>query len=146
MGLLATMFKQKNAWSCGPAVMRLVLHWYFSRPKTVRELVRELKISPAGTSDSQMVSALRRHRIPFKIKKRAVLGDVKKYLPTHLVVIAYWIPAHKEAHYSIIRRLDKERIYLHDTWFGSRHSYSLPYFTRQCWREREYRWLLLISK
>lgn len=146
MGLMATMFKQKDAWTCGPAVLRLILNWYFARPKSVYGIVRELKISRRGTEDRQLIAMLKRSGIKYRVKRNAALADIRRFLPNYLVVLAYWIPTHREGHYSIVKHVNHTRIYFHDTWFGSRHSYSLPYFTRRCWHEKEYRWLLLIPK
>lgn len=146
MTLLHTTFKQKNDWTCGPAVLRLILHWYFGRPKSVYDIVRELKITRRGTEDRQLVQLLARNGIKYRTKNEATVADIKRSLPRYLVVVAYWIPRYKEGHYSIVKKVDSKRIYFHDTWFGSRHSYSLSYFSRQCWSDKEYRRLLLVPK
>lgn len=146
MSLLTRMFKQKNGWTCGPAVARLILHWYFSRPQTVQKIVRELKIDRQGTSDAQLFRLLRKNGIRFRAKRNATLTDIKKYLPHYLVVLAYWIPSSKEGHYSIVKHIDRSRVYFHDTWFGSQHSYSLSYFLRRSWHNKKDRWLLLVPK
>jgi predicted double-glycine peptidase len=146
MNLLNTTFKQKNDWTCGPAVLRLILHWYFGRPQSVDDIVRELKITRRGTEDRQLIRMLAKNGVKYRTKENARLTDIRRSLAKNLVVIAYWIPRYKEGHYSIVKKVDSRRIYFHDTWFGSRHSYALSYFTRQCWRDKEYRRLFLIPK
>lgn len=146
MQLLRHMYKQINDWTCGPAVARIILHFHFSRRASVSTLIRQLKTTRRGTDNRQLVSILKKHGIRYRVHKEATLSDIKKFLPRYLVVLSYWIPAYKESHFSIVRRLDAKRIYFHDTWFGARHSYSRDYFTKRCWKEKEYRWLLLIPK
>lgn len=146
MQLLRHMYKQINSWTCGPAVARIVLHYYFGRRKSVGDIVRELKITRRGTNDRQLMRVLKKHGIKYRTKTHATVADIKRHLPRYLIVLAYWIPSHKEGHYSIVRRVDAKRIYFHDTWFGARHSYTINYFTHHCWRDDEYRWLLLIPR
>jgi len=145
MELLTYAYKQKNGWTCGPAVARAVLHYYGIK-KTVPELVKSLGTTRAGTSNSKFVNYLRRHRLKFFIKEKSSIKDVRKYIKNYWLVVGYWIPNHKEGHYSIVKKIDSKRIYFHDTWFGATHSYSIPYFVKNWWDGEAIRWLLAIKK
>src|SRR3989344_4380173 len=123
MRLLPFFYKQPNYWTCGPAVARLILHSY-GKKKTVNEIAKEAKTTKSGTSNSGMKRVLKKHGIKFKEKQNACLSDLKGKVKTHWLLVAYWIPIHKEAHYSIVKKIDSKRIYFHDTWYGARHSYS----------------------
>ena len=138
-------FKQKNNWTCGPAVARMVLH-YFGKRKHLPELVKELRATRNGTSNAPLLRLLKKHGLKFRVKRRADAPDLKKRLRKHLVVVAYWIPYHRESHYSIVKKMDAKRIYLHDPWFGSNHSYTLNYFLKNWWDEEATRWLLAVKK
>ena len=145
MRLLPFFYKQPNYWTCGPAVARLILHSY-GKKKTVNEIAKEAKTTKSGTSNSGMKRVLKKHGIKFKEKQNACLSDLKGKVKTHWLLVAYWIPIHKEAHYSIVKKIDSKRIYFHDTWYGARHSYSHRYFLKNWWDGEAKRWLLKVKK
>ncbi len=145
MRLLGYTYKQKNDWTCGPAVARVVLD-HFGKRLPISKLVRELKASPKGTWNKDIAKLFKKHDLDFKTKERATLYDIKRYLKNHIVLVAFWIPFHKESHYSIVTKIDNKRIYFHDTWFGSKHSYTHEHFLKNWWDEEAIRWLMAIEK
>ncbi|OGN29964.1 MAG: hypothetical protein A3A33_01425 [Candidatus Yanofskybacteria bacterium RIFCSPLOWO2_01_FULL_49_25] len=145
MTLLTTDFKQKNGWTCGPAIARIVFDHYGYETE-ISEMVRKLNTTRAGTSNQDLLRLLRRYDIPFRVMQQARLADLRRLVRTHLVIVAYWIPRHREAHYSIVKKTDWHRIYFHDTWFGSTHSYSLPYFEKNWLDGADAHWLLAVRK
>ena len=145
MNLLRYTYKQPNEWTCGPAVARIILHSFRER-KGFREMIRELGTTRQGTANRDLVKLFRKYSLTFSEKNNASLRDVKAKLKTHLVVIAYWIPFYREAHYSIIKGVDSKRVYFHDTWFGSKHSYSTKYFIKNWWDDEETRWFMAVKK
>ncbi len=145
MRLLNYNFKQPSDWTCGPAVARIILNYYGTN-KSIRQLVRELRATRHGTSNGSIRNLLRRHDIKFYEHQNTSLKKMKKCLQKNIVLVAYWIPRHKESHYSIVKKITREQINFHDTWFGSSHSYSLPYFEKN-WRDDEAnRWMLTVKK
>ncbi|MDP3731162.1 MAG: cysteine peptidase family C39 domain-containing protein [bacterium] len=145
MRLLPFFYKQPNYWTCGPAVARLILH-SFGKKKPLHEIIKDAKTTKAGTSNSGLKRVLKKHGVKFQEKRNADLADIKSKIKTHWLLVAYWIPIHKEAHYSIIKKIDSKRIYFHDTWFGSKHSYSQKYFLKNWWDGEAKKWLLTIRK
>ncbi len=145
MNLLRYTYKQPNGWTCGPAVARVILH-SFGEHKGLREMIRELGTTRQGTANRDLARLFHKYALTFKEKNNASLRDVKAKLKTHWIVIAYWIPLHREAHYSIIKRVDSRRVYFHDTWFGSKHSYSTKYFIKNWWDEEGTRWFMAVKK
>ncbi|MBI2669564.1 MAG: hypothetical protein HYX20_00205 [Candidatus Yanofskybacteria bacterium] len=144
--LLRYDYKQKNDWTCGPAVARILLHYYDTK-MDIRKIVKELRATPRrGTGNVNLLRLLGKNGIKFRVKEHAAAKDLKKYLKNHWVVVAYWIPTHKESHYSIIKKITSKRIYFHDTWFGTNHSYALKYFVKNWWDEEAVRWLLAVKK
>lgn len=145
MTLLTTSFKQKNDWTCGPAVARIVLD-YYGLEQELSDLVRRLNTTRAGTSNRDLRRLLRWYDISYREFQDSTLTKLKKYVRSHLVIVAYWIPRHSVAHYSIVTRISKGRIYFHDTWYGSTHSYTLKYFEKNWWDPEATRWLMAIKK
>lgn len=146
MRLLSYDYKQKNDWTCGPAVARILLH-YYDTVMDIEEIIKELRTTPCrGTGNINLLRLLRKNGVVFRVKENAAAKDIKKYLKNHCVVVAYWIPSHKESHYSIVKKITAKRIYFHDTWFGTNHSYSLDYFLKNWCDEEAARWLLAVRK
>ncbi|HAU08022.1 MAG: hypothetical protein A2568_01745 [Candidatus Yanofskybacteria bacterium RIFOXYD1_FULL_44_17] len=145
MVFLRPAYKQPNAWTCGPAVARIILH-SFGRKKTLREISKELSTTRAGTANKDLKRVFKKHGLSFTEKEGATTKDLKAKLKTHWIIIAYWIPKHKEAHYSIVRRVTSKRVYFHDTWFGSNHSYSVKHFMKYWWDDEATRWFLAVKK
>ena len=143
--LLRYDYKQKNDWTCGPAVARVLLHYYDTR-MDIQDVVKELKTTRNGTNNASLMRLLRRRGLKFRAKQRVRLADIKTCLKNHWVVVAYWIPSQKESHYSIVKKITAKRIYFHDTWFGSSHSYDLNYFLKNWWDQEATRWLLAVRK
>lgn len=138
-------YKQPNDWTCGPAVARIILH-LLGKPKDFPGIVRELGTTRQGTANRDLARLFRRHGLSFVQKENASLVDVRKRLKTHWVVAAYWIPFHREAHYSIITKITAKRVYFHDTWFGSNHSYSTEHFVKNWWDDEGTRWFMAVRK
>lgn len=145
MTLMTYAYKQPNGWTCGPAVARLILR-SFGRQKTIQEVMRELGSTKAGTANKDLRRLFRKYNLKFTEKESASLGDLKIKLKTHWVIIAYWIQKNKEAHYSIVRKIDSRRVYFHDTWFGINHSYSIRHFLKYWWDDEATRWFLALKK
>ena len=138
-------YKQPNYWTCGPAVARLILH-SFGQKKTFPEIIRETKTTKAGTSNRDLKRDLKKHGVGFKEKQNASLSEIKSKIKTHWLVVAYWIPIHREAHYSLIKKIDAKRVYFHDTWFGANHSYTHRHFLKNWWDGEAKKWLLTVKK
>jgi len=135
-------YKQPNDWTCGPAVARIILH-LLGKPKTLRDIIRELGTTRQGTANRDLARLFRKHRLSFTEKNQASLSDIKTKLKRHWIVTAYWIPSHREAHYSIITKVTAARVHFHDTWFGSNHSYSRPHFIKNWCDDR---WFMSVKK
>ncbi len=146
MSLLRYDYKQKNDWTCGPAVARILLH-YYDAIMDIDEIVKKLRTTPRrGTGNINLLRLLRKNGVKFKVKENATAKDLKKNIKNYWLVVAYWIPLHKESHYSIVKKVTAKRIYFHDTWFGTNHSYSMDYFLKNWWDEEATRWLLAVRK
>lgn len=145
MELLSYAFKQQNAWTCGPAIARIILSCYGHQP-TIPELTKKLRTTRSGTSHNSILKLFKKRDLRFSVKENSSLGDIKKHIKTHHLIVAYYIPRNREYHYSIVKKINSKRIYFHDTWFGSSHSYSLAHFEKN-WKDDEaIRWMIAIKK
>lgn len=145
MQLLNYAYKQKNNWTCGPAVARVILD-YFGIETTVSQLVKKLRINRSGTAHRHILRLFREHGLRFITKENTSFSDLKKYTKNHWVVVAYRIPSHRDYHYSIVKNINSKKIIFHDTWFGSNHSYTLKNFHKN-WRDDESsQWMLAVKK
>lgn len=138
------MFKQKNEWSCGPAVARIILH-SVGRQLELRQIIRELRTTRQGTSNANLIRLIRKNSIRYTEKRNATIGDIRRYMKNRVVIVAYWIPRSKVYHYSIVKKVNCKRIFFHDTWYGSRHSYSTNYFLKNWWDGEQFRWMLAVK-
>ena len=144
MRLLTYMFKQKNAWTCGPAVARIILK-HKGQEAEIRHIIKELGTTREGTANANLRRLIRRRGIEYIEKVNSSIFDLKRHSKNKIVIVAYWIPRSKVSHYSIVKRINSKRIYFHDTWYGSTHSYSIEYFMKN-WHDGEaFRWMLAIK-
>lgn len=142
-------YKQITAWHCGPAIARVLLYCH-NTEMDIKDVVKELKTTRGGTSDSNLLRLLRRKGIKFRVKKHASLKALARLLKNNWVVVAYYIPRRakrkEELHYSIVTRVTKKRIYFHDTWYGANHSYSIAYFLKNWHNKSAEGWMLSVKK
>lgn len=139
-------YRQKDSWTCGPAVMKVVLA-HFGINKEIEELIGELKTTKKqGTEHKNIEKLLKKYKLKFIQKKNATFEELKSALKDAPVIVDYWVPYHKESHYSLVIKINSQRIYFHDTYFGPNHSYMINYFLKN-WEDQEAKgWLLAIKK
>lgn len=139
-------YEQKDKWSCGAACLKVALD-HFGIKKEIDELIKELKTTKSsGTEHSNIIRLLKKSKLKFEVKKNGTLEDLKRSLKDSLIVVDYWLPYHKESHYSIVKRIGADRIHFHDTYFGPNHSYKIDYFLKN-WKDQEGTgWFLSIKR
>ncbi len=145
MELLSYDFKQKNDWTCGPAVARILLD-YHGTQMTIQDIVKQLGTTRQGTTNKEFLRILKKNDIPYTARENASLDTLFRLVKQHWVAVAYWIPFHQVSHYSIVKKMTRDRIYFHDTWYGGTHSYSLDHFQKNWWDEEATGWLCAVRK
>ncbi|MDP3953996.1 MAG: cysteine peptidase family C39 domain-containing protein [bacterium] len=144
MRLLRYGFMQPNDWTCVPAATRIILH-NFGLNQSVSAIAKEMGTVRGGTTESALIRFMKKKGLKFTIKRKAGLKDIGVRLKNgKMILVSYWIPFYKEYHIAIVKKVTAKRIYFHDTWFGSSHSYSLEYFKLQ-WKKDD-NWMLTIKK
>lgn len=138
-------YRQKNKWTCGPAIVKVILD-YFGIKRSLEELIKELGTTKEGTDNKELLRVLAKYKLNYKVKQNSTLVDIKKYIPNYLVIVGYFIPYYQESHYAIVKKITRDRIYLHDTWFGPNHKLTIKHFLKNWWDEDNRKWLLAIKK
>lgn len=132
-------FRQERVWTCGPAVMRMVLASFGVR-RTEEQLVRTLRASRIrGTSTKDLVRAAEHFGFNFFVGRNGHFHDLHEFLEKeYRIIVGYYHEEEEVDHYAVIHRLSEKKIYLYDPWAGSERSYSLRTFKRLWWRPSRY--------
>ena len=139
-------FIQPNQWTCGPACAKVVLN-FFGIQVTLNSLISQLRITPEkGTDHHDFIRVFRENGLHVQEFENASLEQLASVLKHDVAIVGYWIPYYKEGHYAIVKQIDSNRVYLHDTWFGPNHSYKRSYFLRNWFDEDSKRWMISVRK
>ncbi len=139
-------FKQSSDWTCGPACMRMVLH-SFGIKKSDTQLIKLMHSNKLrGTLNREFPALCEKLRLSYVVRRNGSVGEIKEFLPWCKIIVCYWLPDEKTGHYAVVRKINKNRIYLIDPWFGPNHSLPLSYFNRNWRGKEEKRWFIAIKK
>ncbi len=143
--------EQETEYTCGPACMRMILS-SLNLNKSEKQLVKELRTNKvSGTKHKNLFRFAKKKKWSYVIGNNAYLDELKNLMKKdYFIIVDYYIPSQKTNHYSIIKKITKERIYLIDPYFGVGTSYSLSYFDK-IWNhiskyEKERSWFIAIKK
>ena len=137
---------QSNTWTCGPASAKVVLN-FFDKQVTLKTLISQLRTTREnGTDHHNFVRIFREYGLNVQQFENASLEQLASVLKHGITIVDYWIPYYNESHYAIVKQIDTNRIYLHDTWFGPSHSYDHSYFLRNWFDEDSKRWMISVRK
>lgn len=95
-----------------------------------------MKADPrAGVARKYFTKLAKKYKLIYKTGENANLILLRQLIKAKFIIIVeYYIYRHKEAHYSIVKKISRGSIYFLDPWFGPRHKYRLAYFNR-VWRD-----------
>ncbi|MFA6909441.1 MAG: cysteine peptidase family C39 domain-containing protein [Patescibacteria group bacterium] len=147
--IIIPYYKQKNAYFCGPAVMQMILAYYGIRT-TQTALARRMRTNTRrGTTYRMMIATARRYGLRLTTNRRGTLRQLKRESSLYPTCVEYAERDNNEAHYAIIKVVQKDRIILYDPYFGK--DYILPrseFLAR--WRDAwgtqgiRFRWMMSI--
>ncbi|MBI4276487.1 C39 family peptidase [Candidatus Uhrbacteria bacterium] len=129
-------FIQQRDTTCGPASLKIILHYYGIRvPESV--LTRQCRTrSDYGTPHSSMIRVMRRYGFRVIVKKNTCgLGDIRSYVARGYPVIVNWYSNRyppSGGHYSIVIGVEGRMIVLLDPSDGKRVRIPWHEF-RQLW-------------
>lgn len=114
---------------CGPAALKMVLAYYGVR-KSERELARlSGAVRTRGAEAPGLARAARRLGFKARIKDRATLGDIKKFVDKGIPVIVDWFSG-DDGHYSVVVGIRESTIYLQDPELGKVRKMDAKTFLR----------------
>jgi len=140
--------KQEQNWSCGPAVVRMVLSSFGIR-KSEEELIEILgSNNKIGTANKNMVEFFKGNGFSLIEKENSKIADLKRFYDDGFrIIVNYYCHYEKEGHFAVVKLIDNKRIYLYDPALGEKHSYSLKYFNK-IWYGKggERKWFLAVGE
>jgi predicted double-glycine peptidase len=110
--------KQLNSWSCGPASLRTIFHFYGVNVSE-QELIDDGDIGEEGTGFQTMRMLARKHNFSFYSAHKGTLNDIKKWLSLNTpILICYQhhelTPNGNNGHYSVVYGIDNYFVHIAD--------------------------------
>ena len=144
-------FKQETDWTCGPAVMRMILA-SFGIQKTEEELAEQLETNTEkGTLYGNLLKLAERYGFRHMSDINGNLNDLKNLIKEGFkVIVCYYCPEEDTDHYAIVKDIDSDFVYLLDPWYGPDYSFSLKEFINMWKNDPKYSeikgWFVALKK
>lgn len=125
-------FKQKYYWTCGPAVMKMVLA-HCKIKKSEESLARLMKTNKKhGTDHRQFPLVAEKYRLEYLIgRKNSTIKELKEVIKNgYKIIICYYLKKRGDGHYAVIKSIENGKINLIDPSYGPRHKFSVKYFKK----------------
>ena len=147
-------YKQEKPYTCGSAAMRMVLA-AIGIKKSENCLSRLLNATPEeGCASFEPFSKVaRKFKLDYVEKKKGTIKELKELMVQNYSIIVCYMDLknrkEEEAHYSVVKKIDKKNIYLYDPYYGPKIKFGLAHF-RKIWSDRmhhsERGWFIAIKK
>jgi predicted double-glycine peptidase len=149
-------YKQEKNYTCGAASMRMILE-YFGTIKSEKEVAKLVGSSPNhGTWFKDFSKVAKKLKLDYVEKENGKISELKQLIKDgYKIIVCYLDLKDKEHdcvvdHYTVIKKIDENNIYLYDPWYGAKNKYTINYF-RRIWKSRERpdkkdRWFIAIKK
>jgi len=148
-------YKQQTEYTCGPASVKMVLSYFGINVSELKILKIMNTKQKSGTKNLEFPKIFEKYKLNYVVMRNAKLDDLKTYLlRKYMVIVSYvyydedW---HTEiGHYSVLRKIDSNYVYLYDPYFGLAHKIQLREFFK-VWRnssfgDNEKRWFIAVKK
>lgn len=143
--------KQERIYTCGPAVMRMVLEACGIK-KSEKKLIKLLHTNTiVGTRRSAFPKAAEKYGLNYHVLRYASLDDLRHYFrKRYVIIVGYLYVQEKIGHFAIVKKITKDTMYLYDPWFGPQHKLSSSYFQKLWSSSQRYvnekRWFIAVKK
>ena len=143
-------YKQKFAYTCGPAVMRMVLE-ALGISRTEEQLAQMLHTSMRiGTPNRMFSRVFERFKFSYTVGRHGRTHNLIDLLrKKHLIIVCYFYPPEKVGHFAVVKKIANRKIYLLDPAAGPEVTYRTYEFAR-LWNktgmfDREKGWLIAVK-
>jgi len=101
-----------------------------------------------GTRNERFVRAVKHYNLEYYTKNKSSLKELDKLIKRGYVIIVCYLALNRFGHFAVVKKIEKNYIYLLDPLLGPRVKYKKKYFTK-VWvseREKEKRWFIALRK
>jgi len=144
-------FRQETDFSCGPAVMRMMLAGIGIRISEKKLAGLLGTTAKDGTGQKAFPMLAERLGLSYAVGRKSSLEELGRMQKQgYFVIVYFFCGQEKEFHYAVLKRLGKSRVFLADPCLGPGHSIGRKEFERD-WRsdlrvEKENRWFFALKK
>ncbi len=150
MKLDVPFFKQDTLYTCGPAVVQMILRYYgiVASEHTLREKMKTN--SDVGTMHKYMIDEIRAAGLYCYVNNHSSVQEIAFFLKIGLPVIVHYMEPSENSqdHYAVVVGIEDHHIILNDPWHGKDFSLTLTDFEHR-WHDGKgiyHNWLLTASK
>jgi ABC-type bacteriocin/lantibiotic exporter with double-glycine peptidase domain len=141
--------KQKTAYTCGPASLKMMFLFY-GISLTEEDLTVRLKTNAdIGTRHSDMIRVAREEGFYVFENDRSSIVEIGGLIKTRTPVIVHFVePSEDDNHYAVVVKIDDIRLVLNDPWNGERITMAVDEFITRWSSEHtcEDNWVMALSK
>jgi predicted double-glycine peptidase len=141
-------FKQDVNYSCGPAVIQMVLKFY-GKFFSEEELMKRLKTNKnIGTRHEDMIDVTTKEGFYVYSNNGSSFQEIDLFLKEKKPIVVNFIePNDNEGHYSVVVGLNDEDIILNDPWNGPNFKMKKTDFEKRWFSEdgRNNKWIMVVS-
>jgi len=141
---------QETEYTCGAACMRMALRHFGIRKseKTIAKMLKTNKV--VGTWHRAFPPVAEKYKLDYVVKRSANINDLKEYYEKgYFIIISYTHTPEKFSHFSVLKKIDKDFVYLLDPYKRPRKKYKISFFEK-LWKsnvnyEKEKRWFIAMK-
>lgn len=141
-------FKQDTGYSCGPAVMQMILCFY-GKMFSEDTLVEKLKTKKGdGTKHQPMIDLACEEGLFVYVNNESSLFEIQSFLKRRIPVAVHFIePSCDEGHYAVVVGMKDDDVILHDPWNGEGFMMNVRDFDKRWYSEdgTYRRWMMAVS-
>ena len=140
MGIEIPFFRQEQLHHCGPAVVRMVLHFYGGE-RLEQEIADAMGTTEEeGTPLSSILDYVKSQGLRVIHKDGADFSDIQGFIDQgYPVMVNYRETSQEQGHFALVVEITEEEVILNDPWHGSGYAVDKEEFRRRWHNEKKTR-------
>lgn len=140
-------YYQETEWTCGPAVMRMILESLGSK-KTEKQLIKLMKANKVvGTRNRAFSKIAERYKLNYAVMRNATIDDLKYYYKHGFkIVVCYYVKKWNFFHFAVVEKMNRTHITFLDPYIGPEHEFKLSTFSKVWVGNEEWHWFFAVKK